>query len=107
MEPAERDCERIEAGTPPRSAETAAELARRVPRWRVGDSALEREIEFSRFATAMDLVNALARLAVVQDHDPRICVDYRMVELELTIRKMGGPSPNEFIMAAKIDRLVE
>ena len=105
MELAERDCERIEAGTPPISETRAAELADQAPDWAVGRDVIERAVKSAGFDEAIRFANAVPRLAAEQDHHPRICVDYDTVELSLTTHKIGGLSMNDFIMAAKINRL--
>ena len=53
----------------------------------------------------MAFVNAVADIAESEDHHPDITIRYRRVTLTLTTRAIGGLSENDFILAAKIDRL--
>ena len=94
MELSSQKCEPCRVGTPPLSAEEAAELLKATPRWRLKENAVER-----------DFVNAVAELAEAEDHHPDIHVSYSRVRLELTTHKIKGLSRNDFILAAKIDRL--
>ena len=107
MELADRSCGRIEADTEPMEVAEAAEPAEQVPEWALSADLLACAVEFDDFAQAMAFANEVARLATEQDHHPRICIDYDVVELSLTTHKIGGLSMNDFIMTAKIDRLLE
>jgi len=106
VELADRSCERIEADVEPMETMDAADMADQIPEWAVSDDLLEREIELDGFAEAMEFANEVARLAIEEDHHPRMCIDYDIVELSLTTHRIGGLSMNDFIMAAKIDRLL-
>lgn len=106
MELSSQKCEPCRVGTPPLSAEEAAELSKAIPRWRLKENAIEREFELKDFRAAIDFVNGVAELAEAEDHHPDIHVSYRRVRLELTTHKIKGLSRNDFILAAKIDRLV-
>ena len=55
----------------------------------------------------MFFVNALAYLAEQENHHPDLTVSYKRVTVELTTHDVGGLSLNDFIVAAKIDKLVE
>jgi len=106
MELSSQKCEPCRVGTPPLSAEEAAELSKAIPRWRLKENAIERDFDLWDFRAAIDFVNGVAELAEEEDHHPDIHVSYRRVRLELTTHKIKGLSRNDFILAAKIDRLV-
>ena len=106
MELSSQKCEPCRVGTPPLSAEEAAELSKAIPRWRLKENAIERDFDLKDFRAAIDFVNGVAELAETEDHHPDIHVSYRRVRLELTTHKIKGLSRNDFILAAKIDRLV-
>ena len=81
-----------------------------VPNWElVHDGA---GLRFSRrlddFNAAIDLVNKVAAVAEEEQHHPDIRVHgYRNVELDLSTHSIGGLTDNDFIMAAKINQLLE
>jgi 4a-hydroxytetrahydrobiopterin dehydratase len=105
MSLANRHCSPIAAGTAPFTGEEAERLARETPEWTLRADSLTREWTLPGFADAMGFANQVADLAQQQDHHPDICISYRRVTLTLSTHKIGGLSLNDFIMAAKIDRL--
>lgn len=73
--------------------------------YRVGDR-LGREWTLKDFASMMAFVRDVADLAEDEGHHPDIhMTDYRMLRIDLTTHAIGGLSENDFILAAKIDRL--
>ena len=85
----------------------AGELATSVPQWTLLEKQIEREFKFKDFRQAMAFVNRVADAANEQDHHPDIQISYSRVRLTLSTHKIGGLSQNDFILAAKIDRLAE
>ena len=62
----------------------------------------------SDFATAMALLCDIGDAAEDDQHHPDLhLTGYRHVKIELSTHAIGGLSRNDFILAAKIDRLVE
>lgn len=88
------------------SEKEANELGAQVPEWSLEDDLLETELEFASFRDAVDFVNQVAEIAEQQNHHPDIYVSYTDVALTLTSHQAGGLTRNDFIMAAKIDRLL-
>jgi 4a-hydroxytetrahydrobiopterin dehydratase len=103
---ASKKCIPCEAGTPPLTPASVAELAKNTPDWKVvGDKKLLREIKFKNFREAMAFVNRIADVAEAEGHHPDIYIFYNLVRLELSTHAIGGLSDNDFILAAKIDVL--
>lgn len=98
--------ERIDAGTPALSPEEAQNLAKEIPQWTLRDKAIERTFEFKGFPEAISFVNQVAEIAQTEDHHPDICISYNKVRLELSTHRIGGLSRNDFIVAAKVDKVV-
>jgi 4a-hydroxytetrahydrobiopterin dehydratase len=60
------------------------------------------------FMATVDLVNKVAALAEEEQHHPDIRIHgYRNIVLDLSTHSLGGLTDNDFIMAAKINRLLE
>lgn len=95
------------AGQRPLEPDEAHELAREVPRWTLHQDHLEREFQFADFDEAMAFVLQVAEVARETDHHPDIHVNYNRVRLELSTHKIGGLSRNDFIVAARIDQLLQ
>ena len=82
-------------------------LANMAPGWTLGDALLERELTFKNFRVAMAFLNRLADVAEEQGHHPDIELRYNKVKLTLTTHKIGGLSRNDFVLAEKINRLLQ
>jgi 4a-hydroxytetrahydrobiopterin dehydratase len=107
---ADRKCGPCKGGTPPLPREEAEKLrAAEVPRWELSERAdrLRREFSFKDFRKAMKFVHAMAELAEAEGHHPDFHVHYNKVLVEIWTHKIGGLHENDFILAAKIDRLVQ
>jgi len=105
---AEKCCVPCEGGIPPLSAEQVKELSRSVPDWRVTPDGkrLRREWRVKDFLTAIDFFQRIAQVAEGEDHHPDLHLEgYRNVAVEIWTHAIGGLSENDFILAAKIDRL--
>jgi 4a-hydroxytetrahydrobiopterin dehydratase len=93
-------------GTPPLSEEEAAELHREVPDWeRDGNQSLRREFKFADFNAAFGLVARVALLAEAESHHPEIELEWGRAAFRLYTHTASGLSRNDFIVAARIDRL--
>ena len=74
--------------------------------WQVIDKHhLHREFRFANFREALDFVNAVGELAEAENHHPDIQLGYGKVRITLWTHKIDGLHENDFILAAKIDRL--
>ena len=80
-----------------------------MPGWRLEEKAtrLARRFEFRDFVEAMKFVNRVADVAESQAHHPDIAIHWNRVDLLLWTHKIGGLHENDFILAAKVDRLLE
>ena len=79
------------------------------PLWKLeaGATRLTRAFEFADFLGAMRFVNSVAEIAEAEGHHPDIAIHWNKVDLVLWTHKIGGLHENDFILAAKIDRLLE
>jgi 4a-hydroxytetrahydrobiopterin dehydratase len=94
------------SGTPPLSEDEAAGLHREVPDWeRDGNQSLSRELSFPDFNAAFGLVARVALLAEAESHHPQIELEWGRAAFKLYTHTASGLSRNDFILAAKIDRL--
>lgn len=102
-----KHCVPCERGMEPLHAEEIEKLSPEVPHWRVENGKkITREFRFKNFVQAVDFVNRVADVAELEDHHPDIHIHYNRVVLELWTHAIGGLSENDFILAAKIDRIV-
>ena len=103
----ESRCEPCEKGAPPIRGTQIEELKSELDqRWEVIDEHhLAREFRFPDFASALAFVNRVGELAQQQGHHPDVYLRWGLARIELFTHKIKGLSRNDFIMAAKIDRL--
>jgi 4a-hydroxytetrahydrobiopterin dehydratase len=104
-----RQCEPCEGGVPPLEAEAARELLQALDEcWSISDDRkwIRREFEFSGFNRTMGFVNAVAWIANTEGHHPDLEVSYSKCVVNYTTHAIDGLSENDFICAAKIDRLI-
>jgi 4a-hydroxytetrahydrobiopterin dehydratase len=99
-------CAEIRTGTPPLTTNEAGSLAAGVAReWQVGEGEIRREFTFKTFNAAFGLGTRIALLAEAQGHHPELEVGWGRLVVRLSTHSVGGLSRNDFIMAARIDRL--
>jgi 4a-hydroxytetrahydrobiopterin dehydratase len=106
---AAKSCVPCRGGVPPLSASEVEPLLRQTPGWTLADGGarLRRGFEFRDFVEAMRFVNRVADLAEEQGHHPDIAIHWNRVDLTLWTHKIGGLHQNDFILAARINRLLE
>ncbi|MBM3270023.1 MAG: 4a-hydroxytetrahydrobiopterin dehydratase [Candidatus Sericytochromatia bacterium] len=103
---ADRRCVPCEGGTPKLPPAAIGALAAELPGWEVRDERLVRTFKFKDFRAAMAFLGRVADVAENEGHHPDFCVHYRVVDMTVWTHAIGGLSENDFILAAKIDRLV-
>ena len=72
----------------------------------VEEKKISHSFKFKTFKEAIAFVNKVAQLAESENHHPNIHILYNKVKIVCTTHMIGGLSENDFIMAAKIERLV-
>jgi len=107
MDLTQKKCVPCEAGAEAMDAATVVEYAKNIPTWEVIDNKkLLREFKFKDFKGSMQFVIKVAEIAEAEGHHPDMCIFYNVVQLELSTHAIKGLSENDFILAAKIDRVV-
>ncbi|HMD75027.1 MAG TPA: 4a-hydroxytetrahydrobiopterin dehydratase [Steroidobacteraceae bacterium] len=105
---ASKKCVPCEGGVPPLEASEAHALTARLQEgWSVSKDAknLHRSYRFEDFYRTMSFVNAVAHIANTEDHHPDLVIGYNYCRITYSTHSIGGLSANDFICAAKIDRL--
>jgi len=102
-------CKPCGGGVPPLSKSEVAKYCKRVKFWAAIDNKkIERELEFKNFKLALNFVNKVGQLAEKESHHPDIFLhSWNKVMLILSTHAIKGLSENDFILAAKINLLVE
>lgn len=105
-----RHCKPCEGGVEPLSPDQAVETLRLLhPDWALSSDGLEisRHFAFPAFSRTLGFANAVAWIAISEGHHPVLTVSYGSCDVSYTTHAIGGLSDNDFICAAKVDRLVD
>ena len=80
-----------------------------IPEWMVievdGVQRLERIFKFTNFAEALEFTNKVGAIAEEEDHHPLIITEYGKTTVHWWTHTIKGLHKNDFIMAAKTDKL--
>lgn len=110
MSLASKHCKPCEGGEPALTPEQVQHYILETPQWFADetDSAIATTFEFNDFQDAILFVNKVAGIAEAEGHHPNIHIhNYNKVSIHVTTFAVGGLTENDFILAAKIDALVE
>ena len=105
----ENRCEACRADAPRVSEDEMSRYLKEVPDWRVievdGMKRLERTFKFKNFAAALKFTAEVGRIAEEEGHHPDILTGWGKVVATWWTHKIKGLHRNDFIMAAKTDRI--
>src|SRR5205823_10463776 len=104
---AQKSCTPCRGGVPPLTREEAEDYRREAPDWELKDEAsrIERHYRFKNFREAFAFVEQAAALAEAEGHHPDFGFGWGYATVSLRTKKIKGLHENDFIMAAKLDRL--
>ena len=104
---AEKTCTPCRGGIPPLTQEDAERLHVQVPDWELRDQTkrIERTYRFKNFGGALKFVERAGALAEAEGHHPDISFGWGYATVSLRTKKIKGLHENDFIMAAKLDRI--
>ena len=105
---AEKKCAPCEGGVKPLTPAKAKLLTKKLHKdWKLAQDSksLTRSLTFKDFYRTMSFVNAAAYIANSEDHHPDLEVGYDYCRITYSTHAIGGLSVNDFICAAKLDRL--
>ncbi len=94
-------------GTPPMVGDELREMLDEIgPTWQlVEEKQIEKSFKFKDFKSALEFVNQVGEIAEEEGHHPDIELGWGRVKIKLITHKIGGLSRNDFLMAAKINKL--
>ena len=105
----QRRCVKCEPGTPPLSSHEVGQFLEQLDGWTIedheGHMRLSKKLKFKGFVPAVEFVDKIAPIAEAEGHHPDLEVGYGYVTIHLFTHAAGGLTDNDFILAAKIDRL--
>ena len=104
-----KKCVPCQGGIPPLTRAQATPYLKKTPGWELVKSAkkIQRKFGFKNFLEAMQFINNVAAIAEQEGHHPDIFVSYNKVTVSIYTHKINGLHENDFILAAKISKLLE
>lgn len=100
-------CRPCEGGVDPLTEPEIRNLLKQVPGWAYDSGRISRTYEFKNYYQTMAFVNAAAWISHREDHHPDMTVGFGKVRVEYWTHAIDGLSVNDFICAAKLDRLFD
>ena len=100
-------CKPCEGGVAPLKDQEIRILLKQVPGWEHANGRIAKSYSFKNYYQTMAFVNAAAWISHREDHHPDITVGYNQCRVEYWTHAISGLSENDFICAAKLDRLFE
>lgn len=106
---AEMRCVACRADAPTVTEREVAQLHPQVPDWELieenGIERLRRVFRFDDFAQALAFTNRIGEIAESEGHHPALLTEWGRVTVTWWTHKIRGLHRNDFVMAAKTDKL--
>ena len=106
MKLSEQKCVPCEGGVTPITATEAESYLKELPEgWSIEKSRLVKEFKFKNFVESVKFINQVAEIAEEEGHHPDIHIFYNLVKIELWTHAINGLFINDFVLAAKIEKI--
>lgn len=105
-----KKCLPCEGGVPAITAQEAPQYMEATPKWELAEDSksISRTFHCNNFVEGMALMNQIGDVAESEQHHPDLhLTGYRKLKVVLTTHAIDGLSENDFIVAAKIDEIVD
>ena len=104
-----KTCTPCRGGVPPMTVDEAKRYAQQTPGWELsaGATRIQRSFQFGDFREALGFVDRVGALAEEEGHHPDIHFGWGYCTIELYTHKIKGLHENDFIIAAKINDLIQ
>jgi len=98
-------CKPCEGGVAPLTEPEVRNLLKQLDGWELAGGRIAKIYLFKNYYQTMAFVNAAAWISHREDHHPDLTVGYNQCRVEYTTHAIDGLSENDFICAAKLDKL--
>lgn len=107
MELWEKRCVPCRGGVPALGEEEARRRTSGVPGWTLEEGAggIRREFRFRNFSEAMEFARKVGDIAEAEGHHPDLSVGWGYCTVRFRTHAIRGLHENDFVMAAKVNRL--
>jgi 4a-hydroxytetrahydrobiopterin dehydratase len=103
-----KKCQPCEGGVPPFPRREAEQQITKLDGWQLVHDGhrIRKDWTVKHFMAGIQFFDRVAQLAEAEGHHPDLHLEgYRKVWIEIWTHAIGGLSENDFILAAKIDKL--
>lgn len=105
-----KQCVPCEGGIAPLTKPEITPLMGQVPGWTLldDDTKISRDFDFKNFKEALKCINDIGAIAEAEGHHPNLYLhEYKHVRVTNYTHAIGGLHENDFILAAKINQLLD
>lgn len=103
----QKKCKPCEGGVPPLKDDEIVEKLELLDGWKYTGGRIGKSFGFKDYYETIEFVNAVAWISNREGHHPDMEVGYNTCTIHYMTHAIGGMSENDFICAAKIDRLLK
>jgi len=105
-----KKCVPCEGGVIPFDISEIHKYQKKVDGWNITENKdkiffLFKKFKFDNFIKSQSFVNEVGKISEEEGHHPDISFGWGYVEIKITTHAIKGLSENDFILAAKIDRI--
>ena len=104
---AQGKCKPCEGGVDPLKPHEIENLIEQLTGWSLEAGTITKTYSFKNYYQTLAFVNAAAWVSHREDHHPDITVGYNACKVVYKTHAIDGLSTNDFICAAKLDKLFE
>ena len=106
----DKKCKPCEGGVIPFDISEIHKYQKKVDGWEIikkNDEIfyLEKKFEFKNFLESQKFTNEVGRISEIENHHPDILYGWGYAKITITTHAIKGLSENDFILAAKIDKI--
>jgi len=109
MDLAQKKCVACEGGAQPMTPMEATAMLAHLKDWTLAHDfkKISKQFTFKNFLEAMAFANKITPIAEAEGHHPDLSIGWGRVGIELSTHAIKGLSENDFILAAKIDKIIK
>ena len=106
-----KKCTSCEGGLIPFDISEIHKYQKKVDGWQISKDGkkiffLNKKFKFKNFLDSQNFINKVAEITENEGHHPDILFGWGYAEIKITTHAIEGLSENDFILAAKIDQLI-
>ncbi len=107
MDLSQKRCVACEGDAKPLTEMEARAMLGHVHGWSLSEDVkkISKQFTFKNFVEAMGFANVITPIAEREGHHPDLSIGWGKVTVDLTTHAIHGLSENDFILAAKIDKI--